>query len=193
MRNRHLAPAKKISLCPNKNLLNKSILFPDLKHHIYYIPKQHLLLKYERRIIIISQQRKMASSFLSPEEAQATPVSPHQSRFVTCIHSPMFGKRGTESYPILLCCSQQVGLEGAVHFHFQGQTPWHLRRVILCKTIRGLDKDATGASVSQNTLMCGRTKVRIACGMCDIFLINSKPSFIQSQCWLESYNIIIFK
>lgn len=71
-----------------------------------------------------------------------------------------------------------MDLEGAVHFLLSGTDTMAPELMILCKIIRGLDKYDSGALVSQVVLMCGRTKAIIACGMCDIFLVNSKPSFI---------------
>lgn len=86
--------------------------------------------------------------------------------------------RGTRRAPPASCAvfSKWIWKEWCI-FHFPGQTPWHLRLMILCKIIRGLDTHNSGASVSQTALMCGRTKVIIVCGMCDIFPHKQSTKF----------------
>lgn len=92
---------------------------------------------------------------------------------------PNTWKRGTQKATLSPCAvfSKWIWKKQCI-FYFPWQTPWHLRLMILCKIISGLDKYNSGALVSQTAFMCGRTRVIIVCGMCHIFLINSKPSFI---------------
>ena len=86
--------------------------------------------------------------------------------------------KGTQRAALASCAvfSKWIWKEQCI-FHFPGQTPWHLRLMILCKIIRGLDTHHSGALGSQTALMCRRTKVIIVRGMCDIFPYKQSTKF----------------
>lgn len=129
------------------------------------------------KVIIINQQWKTGSSLFSPEEMLAMWVLPHQSRFPTLNCFLTLGNKGYKKATLSSCAvfSKWVCREQCI-FQSPRQTLWLLSLMILCKTLRGLDKYISHALVSQTALMCGRTKVIIVCGMWDIFLL--KPCFI---------------
>ena len=112
-----------------------------LKDHYYWI--DCLLYSFIKYFI---ERNTGHAGVISSEEACDSQPSPY-----TC-------KRGYREWPDPPELDLVRGeVEGACVFYFPGQTPRHLKVMILCKIIREQDKYNSGALASLTALMWGRT------------------------------------